>query len=73
MTDNWRTLFALPFLYVASAIAAHGAELGTFDEEARRFSSEVFCPTAKVTSLESFGRLFGCVLGEFAMGCGTDS
>ncbi len=65
-TPRWRTLFPLPFFYLASAIAAHGAEFGTFDEEARRFSSEVFCPTAKVTPLESFGRVFGCVLGEFA-------
>ena len=45
---------------------AHGAEFGTFDEEARRFSSEVFCPTAKVTAPEGSGRVFGCVLSESA-------
>ena len=66
MPLRWRTHFSLPILYMLSAIVAHGAEFGTFDEEARRFSSEAFCPTATVTPLESSGRVFGCVLGEFA-------
>jgi len=56
----------LPCFYLASTIAAYSAEFGTFDEEARRFSSEVFCPTAKVRppSLEGAGRVFACDLGE---------
>src|SRR6185503_16165455 len=56
----------LPCFYLASTIAAYSAEFGTFDEEARRFSSEVFCPTAKVRppSLEGSGRVFACDLGE---------
>ena len=59
-------LIPLPCFYLASAIAAYSAEFGTFDEEARRFSSEVFCPTAKVTPLEGSGRVFGCVPSESA-------
>ncbi len=64
-TPRW-WLIALPCFYLASAIAAYSAEFGTFDEEARRFSSEVFCPMAKVTPLEGSGRVFGCVLGQSA-------
>ena len=64
-TPRW-WLIALPCFYLTSAIAAYSAEFGTFDEEARRFSSEVFCPTAKVTAPEGSGRVFGCVLSESA-------
>src|SRR4051812_19097504 len=38
----------LPCFYLASTIAPYSAEFGIFDEEVRRFSSEVFCPTAKI-------------------------
>jgi hypothetical protein len=55
----------LPCFYLASTIAPYSAEFGIFDEEVRRFSSEVFCPTAKIRQplLEGSGRVFACELG----------
>jgi hypothetical protein len=45
---------------------AQGAEFGTFDDEMKRFLSEVFCPRAKIglPEPETSGRLFSCVLGR---------